>query len=102
MNKEILTKVLEIIDYIKETSEYKNYLKARELLSKDEKLMALINEIKKFQKEIVKSGKKELEESLAKFHATLIVEKIKQLDYSDNIKNKLLNLILADIKDKLE
>ena len=47
-------------------------------------------------------GKKELEESLAKFHATLIVEKIKQLDYSDNIKNKLLNLILADIKDKLE
>ena len=47
-------------------------------------------------------GKKELEESLAKFHATLIVEKIKQLDYSDNIKNKLLNLILAGIKDKLE
>ena len=47
-------------------------------------------------------GKKELEESLAKFHATLILEKVKKLDYSDNIKNKLLNLILADIKDKLE
>ena len=66
LNKEILAKVSEIVDFIKETSEYKNYLKARELLSKDKELMSLINDIKKYQKEIVKGSKtKELEEKIA-------------------------------------
>ena len=43
-------------------------------------------------------GKKELEKNLAKFQAILMIQKIKQLNYSDVTKKKLLNLILEKLK----
>ena len=59
-NKEILNKTSEIVEYIKNTLEYKNYMKAKKLLEEDEYLNKLIREIKKYQKDIVRGiGKKE-------------------------------------------
>lgn len=42
----------------------------------------------------------ELENRLADFHATLLIQKIKQLNINDISKNKLLQLILAELKLK--
>ena len=63
MNKEILDKVQEIVDFIKETKEYKNYEQAKKLLEQDTYLNKLINDIKDYQKRIVRnpSNKEELE-----------------------------------------
>lgn len=62
-NKEISEKVLEIVDYIKSSQTYKDYLKSRELLEKNTEITNLIDKIKEYQKEIVKnpSLKNELE-----------------------------------------
>ena len=67
VNKEILDKVSEIIDFIKESKEYQNYIKAKELLSEDKELTSLIAKIKKYQKDIVnkKGNKEELETRIA-------------------------------------
>ena len=60
MNKEILTKVSEIVEFIKESNEYQNYMKAKKILSEDKELTSLIEKIKKYQKDIVnKRGNKE-------------------------------------------
>ena len=61
LNKEVLAKVSEIITYIKNTEEYKNYLQARKLLAKDQELNTLINNIKKYQQEIVKNPERKQE-----------------------------------------
>ena len=42
----------------------------------------------------------ELENRVAAFHATLVVEKIKQLDLSDEDKEKVLKLVLEDLEHK--
>lgn len=44
---------------------------------------------------------KQLEQRVADFHATLLIEKIKQLDLTDKDKDKILNLILDKIKSDL-
>lgn len=62
LNKEIELKVNNIINYIKDTDSFKNYLKAKELLDKRDDLKKIISDIKKLQKEIIKyKDKKELE-----------------------------------------
>ena len=43
---------------------------------------------------------KELENRVADFHATLLIEKIKQLSINDKSKENLLNIILEDLKEK--
>lgn len=42
----------------------------------------------------------ELENRLADFHASLLIEKIKHLSISDASKRKLLNSIIKDLKEK--
>lgn len=66
LNKELNDKLDNIVNYIKESNSYQNYLKAKELLNKDEKLKEKFKSIKKYQKEIVKnpSKKKELEKKI--------------------------------------
>ena len=54
MNKEILDKVDEIIDFIKSTDTYKDYLSLKDKLNGNEKVNTLIKEIKSIQKELVK------------------------------------------------
>ncbi len=43
----------------------------------------------------------ELENRVADFHATLLLEKIKQLHIDDKSKKKLLQLILDYLKNKI-
>ena len=42
----------------------------------------------------------ELENRVADFHATLVIERIKQLNINDKTKEKLLQMILEDLKEK--
>lgn len=44
---------------------------------------------------------KQLEQRVADFHATLLIEKIKKLDLTDKDKDKILNLILDKIKNDI-
>lgn len=48
-----------------------------------------------------KENKIELENRVADFQATLVIEKIRQLNINDTYKKKLLDLILKDLKDKM-
>lgn len=43
--------------------------------------------------------KKELEKKISLFHSSLIIETIKQLDYTNEIKNKILDLIIKEVKE---
>lgn len=54
MNNKILNEVDKIIEFIKESDEYKDYIYLEEKLSNNDKALALIKEIKDTQKEIVK------------------------------------------------
>lgn len=47
----------------------------------------------------LEEDKKELENRVAHFHATLLIEKIKQLNINDVSRKKLLDLILKDAKE---
>ena len=61
MSKELEDKLNEIINYIKESDSYKNYLKSKELLEKRSDLKEKIIKIKKYQQELVKdSSNKEI------------------------------------------
>ena len=44
----------------------------------------------------LKEDKEELENRVANFHATLLIEKINQLNINDASKKKILDLILKD------
>ena len=54
MNNEILENIEDIINTIKSSEDYKDYLYLKEKLSHHEKANTLISEIKKIQKELVK------------------------------------------------
>ncbi|MEE0699064.1 MAG: hypothetical protein U0M66_00440 [Bacilli bacterium] len=43
--------------------------------------------------------KKELSKKVSLFHALLVIEAIKRLDYTNEVKSKILNLILKELKD---
>lgn len=95
MNKEeILNKVLEIINYIKESTDYKNYLKTKELLREDKYLIDLIEDIKKYQKEIIKFPlkKEELENKIQSNLNILNESYIYQeyLHYQEEVNNMLI------------
>ncbi len=48
----------------------------------------------------LEENKEELENRVASFHATLLIEKIRKLNINDATKKKILDLILKDIKEK--
>lgn len=48
----------------------------------------------------IEEDKEELENRVANFHATLLIEKIKQLNISDASKKELLNSVLEHLKEK--
>lgn len=48
----------------------------------------------------LEEDKEELKNRVANFHATLLIEKIRQLNINDASKKKILNLILKDVKEK--
>ena len=104
MNNEILDKVDEIINFIKDTSLYKDYVLLKEKLDNNDKVKALVNSVKKTQQELVKAeayGKdtKELEEE----YNSLLLELDKiplYKDYNEAVIN--LNLMYSNIKERLD
>ena len=92
-NKEIQNKVLEIVNYIKETDTYKNYLKSKDLLSNDKEITSLIEKIKEYQKEIIKypNKKDELEIKINKIFDILNTNPtyLEYLEYQDELNNML-------------
>lgn len=100
MNKDIENKILEIVNYIKETESYKNYLKAKELLSLEENLVNIIEDIKIYQKEIIKNPnkKEELEEKIKNNLNILSTEPL-YIEYINNQEE--VNNMLTILENKL-
>lgn len=48
----------------------------------------------------LEEDKEELENRVANFHATLLIEKVRELNINDTSKKKILDLILKDVKEK--
>lgn len=95
MNKEIDNKVDEIINYIKNTDSYKNYLKAKEILDSKEDIKNKIKEIKLYQKQIVNriGNKKELENKI-KENLDYLENDITYISYKEYLDevNNMLNI----------
>lgn len=94
LNKEeILEKVEEIVNYIKTSDVYKNYLKTKDLINLDKELISLIDDIKKYQKEIVKNinNKEELELKIKENLDILNTNPtyLEYLNYQEEINNML-------------
>ena len=100
MNKKIADKLDEIVEFIKNTDSYKNYLKAKDKLETREDLKKIIENIKKIQKEIIKNpkNKKELEIELNK-NIELLQGDITYNQY--NIYLTEVNNMLAIFENKL-
>ena len=95
LNKEIDNKVDEIINYIKNTDSYKNYLKAKEILDSKEDIKNKIKEIKLYQKQIVNGigNKKELENKI-KDNLDYLENDITYISYKNYLDevNNMLNI----------
>jgi len=100
LNKETEEKVLEIIDYIIKSPAYENYLNAKELLKKDEKIVSLIEDIKLWQKQIVKNPLKKDELEL-KIENNLKVLKDNYLYHEYLIYLEEVNNLLVIFENKL-
>ena len=100
MNKDINDKLDEIIEFIKNTDSYKNYLKAKDILEKRDDLKKIIENIKRLQKEIIKNScnKKELETKLNK-NIELLESDITYCEYNKYLSE--VNNMLAILETKL-
>lgn len=104
LNNLILDKVDNLVNFIKNSQEYKDYVFLSKKLSKNEKVNDYINKIKSLQKEIVKK-------EVSGEDITLLDEEVKQLLseldkiplYKDFIeKQEELNDIYQLIKQRLD
>ena len=104
MNNLILDKVDEIINYIKETSEYKDYLFLKDKVSKNNKINNLIEEVRTIEKELVKLevNNKDITDLEKEYNSKL--EELNKIplykDYVDTVEK--LDNIYQDIKDRLD
>lgn len=103
MNNQILNEVDKIIEFIKESDDYKDYIYLKDKLSNHEKANNLINEIKLLQKKIVKlevnkQDTKELDNKIKKdleelnkipLYVDFITKQEELNDYYQTIKERL-------------
>lgn len=104
MNNQILNEVDKIIEFIKESDDYKDYIYLKDKLSKHEEANNLINEIKKLQKQAVKQ---EVNKMDTKELDTKIKDNLDKLNkiplYRDFIdKQEVLNDYYQTIKERLD
>ena len=99
-NEEIIKKAHDLVNIIKNSDTYKDYIAARNLVAKDSLLLNEINKVKALQKDYVKSAylDKTIEEELNKMLERLQTNTLYQ-DYT--AKEKALNNILIMIKEGL-
>ncbi len=99
-NEEIIKKAHDLVNIIKNSNTYKDYITVRNLVAKDSLLLNEINKVKALQKDYVKSAylDKTIEEELNK-----MLERLQENTlYQDYIaKEKELNNILLMIKEGL-
>ena len=104
MNNKILNEVDKIIEFIKESDDYKDYIYLKDKLSKHEEANNLINEIKLLQKKIVKLEvyKQDTKELDNKIKANL--DELNKIPlYRDFIdKQEILNDYYQTIKNRLD
>ena len=104
MNNKILNEVDKIIEFIKESDDYKDYIYLKDKLSKHEKANNLINEIKMLQKKIVKL---EVNKQDTKELDNKIKDNLNELNkiplYRDFIdKQEVLNDYYQTVKNRLD
>jgi len=104
VNSLVLEKVDNLVDYIKNSQEYKDYLFLSEKLSNNEKVSVMINKIKKLQKEIVKrevnnEDIKDLDQEI-----NILLDKLNRIPLYVEFTNKQmeLNEIYQTIKSRLD
>lgn len=104
MNKEILNEVDKIIEYIKDTDDYKDYIYLKEKLSNNDKANNLIKEIKNLQKDIVKLEleKKDITELDNKIKSNLQELNKMPLYVEYTQKQEVLNDMYQIIKSRLD
>lgn len=99
-NEEIIKKAHDLVNIIKNSNTYKDYITVRNLVAKDSLLLNEINKVKALQKDYVKSAylDKTIEEELNE-----ILERLQENTlYQDYIaKERALNNILIMIKEGL-
>ncbi len=104
LSKEIKIKVEEIVEIIKNSSEYKEYLLLEEKMKNHSRIPKLIEEIKKSQKELVRlqTEGKNIEEK-EKVLSTLEKELLEIPLYNDFIDaQKKLNEVFSLIKETMD
>lgn len=104
MNNEILDKVDEIITYIKDTDEYKDYVLLKGKLESNDKVKSLIKEVKSLQQNLVKAEayRKDSKELESNYNQKLSeLDKIPlYTDYKNSVEK--LNEMYQTIKNRLD
>ena len=99
-NEEIIKKAHDLVNIIKNSNTYKDYITVRNLVAKDSLLLNEINKVKALQKDYVKSAylNKEIELKLKELNKELENNSL----YKDYItKEKEINDILMNITEGL-
>lgn len=99
MNNDIIKEMDLVIDKIKSSSEYTNYINILEQVNKSNDIKALTDEIRQIQKDLIKIPSIKLEE-LLKVKKEELNNIPLYLDYKDKLE--VLNNMLLLIKDKCD
>lgn len=104
LNKEILDKVEEITQFIKDSSSYQNYLLLEDKMKSHPKIPKLIEEIKKLQKRAVQMESQGLEIDSIEKELSSLEEQLEEIPlYQDFIDTqKELNDSFSFIKESIE
>lgn len=92
LNNDLNTKLDDIINYIKNMDAYKNYLKTKQLMSENPELIGMIDEVKKYQKDIVRNINVEDKKDKYKQLLDRLMEEplyLEYIEYLDEVNNML-------------
>ncbi len=104
MNPNILEKLEEILDLIKDSQDYQDYVFLKAKLAKNEKALKLIAEVKKLQKQVVRKEVKKEDTSQEEQEIEKLLESLNQIPlYLDFVETQQkLNEVYQMIDTKLD
>ena len=104
VNNLILEKVDNLVNYIKSSQEYQDYLFLSKKLSNNKKALEYINQIKKLQKEVVKKEVNQEDITDLEKEINLLLDKLNQIPLYVEFTNKQKELdeIYQTIKNRLD
>lgn len=104
VNNKIIEKVVEIVDIVKNSDLYKDYINVSAKMEKNKDIRDLINDIKRIQKQIVKEEYKGMDISSLEYDLNEKLEKLDTypiyLDYKE--LQEQLNEEIQMIREKIE